>query len=718
MTTLEISLKNCYGIKKLDHKFTFSETHSTYAIYASNGSMKTSFAKTFERISEGKQPEDLVYSERETTCKINFDNQDIQPAKIFVIHSYSKNYESSKISTLLANKELRKKYEDVYKEINSQKTHFLKELKKVCGVVKLEEIERKISRVFYNNEANKFFESLERIKAEINENEASNYKGIRYKDIFDDKVKIFLDNAEVQKNISEYIKKYDELLEGSTYFKKGIFNHSQAEETAKQLKKNGFFKASHAVLFGDKKLATETELTEVINAEKNSILKNETLKTVFDKLDSKINTDSLRKFREFLSTHTFVIAELQNLESFEAKLWKYYIKEKQDIFNNLLALYSAGRQSISEISKQAKKEETKWLNAIKIFNERFEVPFEVTISNKVDVILKEETPSISFEFVEKKDRKNMTKKDLLEVLSQGEKRALYLLDIIFEIEARKTEGGKHLFIIDDIADSFDYKNKYAIIEYLKDISKIDGFYQIVLSHNFDFHRTISSRLAMKRANKLNVLKSGNNSIELKKEHYQNNPFDDWRNRLDNQYFVIASIPFVRNIAGYIGNTDSNTSLTSFLHIKEGTENLTVADLKKEFAKVLYTGHDKIGNSDNFIHFLTKATNDIFTLSASDRELEHKIVLAISIRLSAEKFMIKKIDDADYVRSIDKYQTAKLLDKYKEVFSIDIANIKILDKVQLMTPESIHLNSFMFEPLLDMSDEYLITLSKEVAALQL
>ena len=30
-------------------------------------------------------------------------------------------------------------------------------------------------------------------------------------------------------------------------------------------------------------------------------------------------------------------------------------------------------------------------------------------------------------------------------------------------------------------------------------------------------------------------------------------------------------------------------------------------------------------------------------------------------------------------------------------------IKIVDEVNLMTPESIHLNSFMYEPIIDMSD---------------
>lgn len=70
-----------------------------------------------------------------------------------------------------------------------------------------------------------------------------------------------------------------------------------------------------------------------------------------------------------------------------------------------------------------------------------------------------------------KGRKLSMKMIYFAVLSNGELRALYLLNIIFDVEARKKNNIETLFIVDDIADSFDYKNKYAIIEYLKDIAK-------------------------------------------------------------------------------------------------------------------------------------------------------------------------------------------------------------------------------------------------------
>ncbi len=105
----------------MQHEFEFSDIHSTFSLYASNGSMKTSFAKTFEYISKEEQPKDLVYSDRIAEWDINLDNNSIKPSQIFVIHSYKKDYESKKISTLMVNKQLRTAYESIHKNIDDKK---------------------------------------------------------------------------------------------------------------------------------------------------------------------------------------------------------------------------------------------------------------------------------------------------------------------------------------------------------------------------------------------------------------------------------------------------------------------------------------------------------------------------------------------------------------------------------------------------------------------
>ena len=218
-----------------------------------------------------------------------------------------------------------------------KKKKFLKAIKTICGVTKLEEIEKHISKTFYNNEDNKFFESLERIKKEVNSDKIDQYKDIKYKNIFDTNITNFLQRDEVKDNIAEYINKYNDLLDKSTYFKKGIFNHSQAEDTAKQLKNNGFFRADHSVLFGGKEIKNETELTNIIQEEKDKILTDQSLKEAFNKLDTQLRKNQgLKDLRELLSNHQFIIAELANPPSFDAKLWKYYLSENKEKFNELL----------------------------------------------------------------------------------------------------------------------------------------------------------------------------------------------------------------------------------------------------------------------------------------------------------------------------------------------------------------------------------------------
>ena len=63
---------------------------------------------------------------------------------------------------------------------------------------------------------------------------------------------------------------------------------------------------------------------------------------------------------------------------------------------------------------------------------------------------------------------------------------------------------------------------------------------------------------------------------------------------------------------------------------------------------------------------------------------------------------------------------KIEKRYKAKFTDNAEQIEILGKVVLMTPENIHINSFMYEPIIDMSGEHLKNLynqAKELNPLQ-
>lgn len=129
----------------------------------------------------------------------------------------------------------------------------------------------------------------------------------------------------------------------------------------------------------------------------------------------------------------------------------------------------------------------RWIYLKKIF-----VPFSIEPANQEDVILNLDLPSFKYIFEDNRGSKEVSKEDLLDVLSTGEKRAYYILNLIFQILVAQKDGREKLVILDDISESFDYKNKHAIIEYISDIAEYTSsqgekvFKVILLTHNFDF----------------------------------------------------------------------------------------------------------------------------------------------------------------------------------------------------------------------------------------
>ena len=719
MRKLQIDFENCYGIKQLKYDFDFS-VKSTYAIYAANGTMKTSFANTFMDFSNSKPSTDSIFTARETKRIITDENGDeLQAEEIFVIEPYNQSFKSQKLSTLLVNKELKEKYDEIHLNINEKKDALTKELISKSGLKKGVDAEFSNDFTSYSND---FFKAIGRVKTEVNDETEAEFSDIIYSKVFSQKVIAFLETKDFKTKLQEYIEKYNDLVDSSTYFQKGIFNHNNASTIAKNLKDNGFFKAKHSLILNaetDKKqIKTEEELTKIIQVEKDAILNNPDLLKAFDDIDKALTKNAeLKAFRDYLLANQKIIPELLNINGFKQKVWVSYLKEHKQLFLDLDSEYNKGKEEIEKIVSQAKSEETDWKTVIEIFNKRFSVPFKLKVKNQEDVILKRNGPTISFEFIDKTDKCEIEESQLYKVLSNGEKRALYILNIIFEVQARRKNLQKTIFIIDDIADSFDYKNKYAIIEYLQDISNDSIFNQIVLSHNYDFFRTISSRLDMGREQKLNSIKT-EDKIILEKEFYQNNPFDYWKNNLVKQEMLIASIPFVRNLAEYTGDELNFLKLTSLLHFKTDTQSIKVNDLETIYKEIL---KDKatlvLQNPNKLVIDLIFETAESISMGTDEIiELENKITLAIGIRLKAEIFMIAKINDNEFVNSITKNQTFRLNQRYIELFPTETENIELLEQVNLMTPENIHLNSFMYEPILDMGNVHLKELYNKVKEL--
>jgi hypothetical protein len=721
MKKINVDLKNCYGIKNLQAQFDFSRDKA-YAIYAPNGAMKTSLAQTFKDIAANNASKDRIFPGRACIRKVTDElGVDLPKESVLVIRPYDEEFgHSDKISTLLVDSKLRKEYEALHIEIDESRAVFLKALKEQCKSKK--ELEKEISSTFTKTD-NEFYRALIRVKDEVVAQKDSPFADISYDTIFDDKVLSLLGTKDVKTAIEDYIKKYNELIGASTYFKKGTFNYYNATTIAKNLADNGFFNANHSLnLNADKNLeiTSQQQLEELIAKEKELISNDKELRKKFDALEKLMYKNAtVRDFKDYLEKHEEILPKLANIDSFKEEVWKSYFKVQIEPYKNLIEKYQAAEKRKQEIEAAAGKQRTQWESVIEIFNSRFFVPFKLTAKNRVSVILGQEPMlSLGFMFEDGADQAPVERDALMQVLSTGEKRALYILNIIFEVEARKKAKQETIFIIDDIADSFDYKNKYAIIQYLKDIDGEPFFSQIVLTHNFDFFRTINSRF-VKYSNCLMVLKNSD-GISLEQAVGIKNVFvNDWKpNFFTDPKKRIASIPFIRNIIEFTrGEKDRDfIKLTSLLHWKSDSASITQSALDAVYNSV-FGGTESSADGNSSVADIIRSEALKCLKAKESINFENKIVLSIAIRIVAEQFMVDKIRDPKFVDDIDSNQTPRLLAKYKELFNGDVSQIETIQRVILMTPENIHLNSSMYEPIMDMSDEHLKKLYADILSMK-
>lgn len=336
------------------------------------------------------------------------------------------------------------------------------------------------------------------------------------------------------------------------------------------------------------------------------------------------------------------------------------------------------------------------------------MPFSLSAENKHRVALGQETMlKLVFKFEEGGESRGVERDDLLSVLSNGEKKALYILNVLFEMETRKTAGRETLFVIDDLADSFDYKNKYAIIQYLKEMAEHTDFKLVLLTHNFDFFRTLLSR-GVVGYNRCFMAQKGDTKVVLNQAQHVNNPFIRGfkKNFFSDGMQRVASIPFVRNILEYTKGEDAPDyiTLTSLLHWKSESNSITNADLDRIFNDTFpgQQGKKWASPDDPVVNLLIEQA-DLALTAPEGVNFENKIVLAIATRILAERYMIDKLADPGFTGAIDANQTQALFQAFKSRDAGTPETVDTLASVVLMTPENIHLNSFMYEPIIDMSD---------------
>ena len=654
MRKLEISINNCFGIGEFNYSFDLSKDN-VVMIYAPNGTMKTSLARTFLCLENNHNAADLIDETKKSSYSFKLNGISLTHNQIYVYKTEDNQIEPNGISHL---------EEDNLLSFNSSP-----------------------------NEVRQFYDVLKPIDILLSQINQEFNKLIKYQNrvFYEETLKVFKHDG----ILCKYDSVNDAIIHANTFcvpdsYYDNFYYDELFDEHEVSVK---YIKNYHEALVD-------------INKRK------------------KVNVNGKSRWKrlcEIVDTNQCVSEKIGDLELLRRDLILAFVSKEMNLFSNFSVLYNERRKELVDIINKVKEDSHLWNQVIYKFNYRFHVPYELRLKNRAETILNKETPYIKYTHIDSTVPRDYNGKDhFLNFISTGEKRAYYLLVNLFEIEKRKNSKEKQIIVIDDIAESFDYRNKYAIVEYLAELKECKNLILVILTHNFDFYRTIHSRLDVLNIYLANRNKEGH--IFLQEGKYVR---DIIKNVLIKNFespkCLIALIPFARNIVEYTKGKDSYEylTLTDYLHYNTNTKWLTLKALTKILSENLHLTNNKVSkcNDDKYIESLFDEADKAFS-SDDVIAIENKLILSMAIRMKAEIFMTNElIERIKLDFDINRNQTRFLYDNYRKEFPLKCLHHEVMKKVLMMTSENIHINNFMFEPIIDLSLDYLKDLYNEVRKLE-
>ena len=727
--------KNCYGLKQFNlQNINFSRCNKAL-IYAPNGVMKSSLSKVFDDISKGATTCDRIfqnvvsnYSVTHYTSRYVYSSANrTQPTatdRIYVVNTFNNSFEFTKetVSTLLADETTRNAYNVLMAQFSGEIIQIEEKLRVLTGLTKSQRKGKLITDLGLTGTADwtDIFEKLNELYATRRTFEYLN--DCTYSELFNDKAMAVYGKQEFLNSIEEYISSLNILLENNPILN-DRFTDRNAETLGKEMAKHNLFNAQHTICLKDGTTVIHSleEWNFVVNEQLDRLYSSPELSTVFQKLKKMLTSNGeVSRLRDIIVAHREIIPALSDIPALKVQTWLDCFSKLDMSFDDYYRNISQYTAQIKVLYEQASAQSARWQTVVNKFNRRFRVPFEVRIENKANFLLKDEAPNLSFKYTRgmiAQQSATLKKDDLMVSLSTGEKRALYLLYILFDLERIRQQatagGGQFLIVADDIADSFDYKNKYAIIEYLNDLGNTSGIDLLILTHNFDFYRTVKLRLGVAR-NHCYIAQRDEEGIvsitefKYQKDFFKNVVIKDIKDgniiNDDKKKLLISSIPFYRNLCEYSGKEVEYSRLTCFLHLKTtplDTLTVKISDLWNLINPFL-NNTTFSGADEDYYTAVTRVANTCVADNTNEVLLDNKLFIAIAIRLLTEKFMKNTlISNGKACSDADSNQTRKWFNQVKRFLTP--AQISVIEEVNLITPESIHLNSFMFEPLIDISN---------------
>lgn len=166
MNKINLNLDHCFGITKLSQELTF-DGENAVLIYAPNGLMKTSFAKTLQSYGQGKtdKVKDVVADIAGSIDIKDEHGNVILPASIYVSNCEEPDSETPKnITSFLADSVLKQQYDDILKNLSEKQKALFKD---ISDHARSTDIVSEFVRTFCESKPSLFYGKFEEVMAEV-----------------------------------------------------------------------------------------------------------------------------------------------------------------------------------------------------------------------------------------------------------------------------------------------------------------------------------------------------------------------------------------------------------------------------------------------------------------------------------------------------------------------------------------------------------------------
>lgn len=452
-------------------------------------------------------------------------------------------------------------------------------------------------------------------------------------------------------------------------------------------------------------------IKDIIDDKETMIYGTREARESFAAVNKHLKKGNLSKFRECLEKNKQLISELTDYHSMSKRLFVSLIGYSNSMILDLARVTI--EKEIKEIIKitSSNTNDNNFETIKNKYQSMFSFEkFHLDIENKLNAYLGTEIPT----FVKYENETNMLIEDPKDYrFSTGEIRAYNFLNFIIETEAMRTSNAQFTIVLDDAAESFDYKNKYGIINYVKSLQDDPNIQLIIMTHNFDFYRSIILAFGERNVECFFAYKDKLNNVQLyesKNGYYINIAnFNMWKNNPDSKKFV-ALIPFARTILQLQDNHDSNIDIIlKYLHYDVSSESLQMNDVINLLTNNLNVNlcPSTISASDCYLKLLNNLSSNICGSNIKETNLEDKIVVGLYLRIFLERFLTKRYIDStrNNPTITDNHRRTRELYTQCEPY-LSQEEKEIIETINVVCPPYVHVNSFMYEPLIDVGGDEL------------